>query len=286
MYDYNIGSTLKNIRKEKGLTQHDVCTDICSRTFLSKIENNESIPNTFVMANILSNLNISFDEFFFLTHEFQKDKFRYKEKICTTFFSLRDNYEELDDIIFECHTFLNKYSDTFINEILIVSTFLKDIKIKSDCDFDKFDLHLIWERMQKMNILTLNEIKLINCILFYFPKNIAKNIAVFLLNQLKKYNGYSNSSTLIMSIHLNIYTLYFYNKDFKESRKITQKVINYAEKICRFDIIYLSKYRLAMMTDDYKLQEKCYSILMELELKTYIDELEKENIFYKKCRKG
>lgn len=65
MHNYNVGSTLKHIRREKGLKQIDVCLDVCSRTFLSKIENNDSIPNTFVMANILSNLNISFDEFFF-----------------------------------------------------------------------------------------------------------------------------------------------------------------------------------------------------------------------------
>lgn len=282
MYDYNIGSTLKYIRKEKGLKQTDICLNVCSRTFLSKIENNESIPNTFVMANILSNLNINFDEFFFLTQSFQDDKFRFKERICSSFFSLRDNHENLDIVAHECSDFLEKYSDVFISDVLKVLKFLKKIKTQPDFNFEKSELSLIWERIQKMNILTINEIRLVNCILFYFPSDISKNIATFLLKQLEKYENYENYSNLVMSIYLNISTLFFYNKEFEKSKDIIEKVILYAEKHHRFDIIYLSKYRLAIITKDKKLQDKCHNILVSLDLNIYITELENEVTYYNK----
>lgn len=284
MYNYNIGTTLKYIRKEKGMTQTEICTNVCSRTFLSKVENNESIPNTFVMANILNNLNVNFDEFFFLTQEFQKDKFRHKENICTSFFSLRDNHEDLDNIILDCQSFLERYSDAFISDILKVSQFLNKVKKQTDFNFEKSELESIWIRIQKMNILTLNEIRLVNCILFYFPSEISKNISIFILKQLEKYNNYTNNSNLIMSIYLNISTLYFYNKEFEESKNIIEKVITYAEKNNRFDILYLSKYRLSIIINDIELQNKCHNILKNLDLNSYIPELEKEILYYNKYK--
>lgn len=131
-------------------------------------------------------------------------------------FLLRDNYEDLDKIIAECSLFLQNYDDIFISDVLHVAKFLKKIKNKSDFNFEKSELSLIWDRIQKMNMLTLNEIRLVNCILLYFPDEISKNVSQFILKQLKKYQDYSNCSNLIMSIHLNISTLLFIAKILKK----------------------------------------------------------------------
>lgn len=282
--NYDLGSTLKFIRTEKGLNQKDVCFNVCSRTFLSKIETNGSIPNVLVMANILSNLNINFHEFFYLNHTYKQEKFICKEKLCTSFFSLRDNHENLDNVIHDCKQFLKKYTDDFIDDLLIVSLFLNKLKTQPNFDFEKSELNSVWARLQNMNILTLNEIKLINCILFYFPNEIAKNISDFILRQLDKYKGYSEYLNLVMSIYLNISTLCFYNNEFEKTKKLMKIVIKYAEKQHRFDILYLSKYRLSIIVEDIEMRKKSHNILISLGLTTYVSELEKEYIYYNKYK--
>ena len=279
MHTY-IGSTLKYIRTEKGLKQEEVCRNACSRTFLSRVENSESLPSVFVMSNILNNLNVNFDEFFFLAKMKNKEQNRQKEDICTSFFALRDNYENLDTIIQECSIYLENNTDIFINDLMNIVVVLKEIKIQPSFDFEKSELSVIWNRIEKMNILTLNEIKLVNCILFYFPDDISNNVAQFILKELEKYQNYSHSSQLIMAIYLNISTLFFFNKKYNDAKKILEKVQTYAKKNNRYDILYFSKYRMSIIEHDTLTQIKCRDVLLSLELPVYVNELEYELNYY------
>lgn len=59
---YNYGSTLKKIRKELNLSQKEASDNICSQAMLSRIENNEVIPNVVIMQELCERLNISIDD--------------------------------------------------------------------------------------------------------------------------------------------------------------------------------------------------------------------------------
>lgn len=58
----SIGKTLKNFRKEHGLTQKDLSQNICSQSVLSRIENGEEIPNIIVIQQLCQRLGISIDQ--------------------------------------------------------------------------------------------------------------------------------------------------------------------------------------------------------------------------------
>jgi len=64
----DLGSTIKNIRKQKGIKQNTLA-EICkiSQTYLSQIENNQKEPNISTLKTICSNLNISLPILFFLS---------------------------------------------------------------------------------------------------------------------------------------------------------------------------------------------------------------------------
>ena len=57
-----IGQVLKEFRKEHGMTQKDLSEGICSQSVLSRIENNEEIPNIFVIQQLCHRLGITIDQ--------------------------------------------------------------------------------------------------------------------------------------------------------------------------------------------------------------------------------
>ncbi|MDT2614448.1 helix-turn-helix transcriptional regulator [Enterococcus dongliensis] len=57
-----IGEVLKEFRKEHGMTQKDLSRGICSQSVLSRIENNEEIPNIIVIQQLCHRLGITIDQ--------------------------------------------------------------------------------------------------------------------------------------------------------------------------------------------------------------------------------
>ena len=57
-----IGQVLKEFRKEHCMTQKDLSQGICSQSVLSRIENNEEIPNIFVIQQLCHRLGITIDQ--------------------------------------------------------------------------------------------------------------------------------------------------------------------------------------------------------------------------------
>ncbi|MBP1041549.1 helix-turn-helix transcriptional regulator [Vagococcus sp. BWB3-3] len=60
MYDF--GSVIKKMRKERHFTQKMLAESICSQSVLSRIENNEEVPNVVVMQQLCRRLEVSIDQ--------------------------------------------------------------------------------------------------------------------------------------------------------------------------------------------------------------------------------
>lgn len=81
----SFGTIIKEIRKEQKMTQQMLSQGICSQSVLSRIENNEELPNVLVMAQICHRLGVTIDYVMNLS----KDKIR----------------RQLDSLIFWIYTF-------------------------------------------------------------------------------------------------------------------------------------------------------------------------------------
>lgn len=85
----SFGAVIKEIRKNRKLTQKMLSEDICSQSVLSRIENNEELPNVVVMQQICQRLGVTMDQIMqfkseevrLITQIFEKiaDYFRHKE---------------------------------------------------------------------------------------------------------------------------------------------------------------------------------------------------------------
>lgn len=58
-----LGSTLKKIRKQQGLSQKEVCEDICAQSMLSAIEHDRYVPNAELLIKLCQRLSVSLDAF-------------------------------------------------------------------------------------------------------------------------------------------------------------------------------------------------------------------------------
>lgn len=65
------GTTLRNIRVEKGLSQKEVCTNVVSLSYYSRIERNISEPTISVFFDLLSRLHVTCEEFLFIHRNYQ-----------------------------------------------------------------------------------------------------------------------------------------------------------------------------------------------------------------------
>lgn len=58
----NLGTVLKELRKEKGLTQQELAQGVCAQSMLSAIENDVYIPNANLLINLANKLDVDLDE--------------------------------------------------------------------------------------------------------------------------------------------------------------------------------------------------------------------------------
>lgn len=59
---HSFGKKIKKIRKERHLTQKSLSQDICSQSVLSRIENDEELPNVWVMQQLCFRLGVTLDQ--------------------------------------------------------------------------------------------------------------------------------------------------------------------------------------------------------------------------------
>lgn len=65
------GETLRNIRKQKGITLKQLAHNVCAVSFLSKFERADSDITITLMEKLLENLMMSFDEFIYIHQNYE-----------------------------------------------------------------------------------------------------------------------------------------------------------------------------------------------------------------------
>ena len=93
----SFGTIIKEIRKEQKMTQKMLSQDICSQSVLSRIENNEELPNVVVMAQICQRLGVTIDHVLNLSKRKVRSALKQFE-LTDLYFQQRD-YRKLEQVI-------------------------------------------------------------------------------------------------------------------------------------------------------------------------------------------
>ncbi|MEY8444829.1 helix-turn-helix domain-containing protein [Enterococcus ratti] len=159
----SFGTIIKEIRKEQKMTQKMLSQDICSQSVLSRIENNEELPNVVVMAQICQRLGVTIDHVLHLSHGKIRAVLKYFE-LTDLFFQQRDYRKleqtlkspELVENLYEAADFQKYYYYLGVCEF----TLRKNITQALSYLKEALSYSTLKDRMQAADI----EIQLISCI--------------------------------------------------------------------------------------------------------------------------
>ncbi|MCB5956205.1 helix-turn-helix domain-containing protein [Enterococcus sp. CWB-B31] len=271
-----LGTLLKKIREDKGLSQQDICGKFISRAALSRIENNKSNPKYKTLEYLLEKLSISFGEFEFL----QQGRIS-KNEIISQFWRISDNTQvnKLEKVIDFCNYYLVDIYDKYVEDIRTVCEILislPDLANESLTEIDKERIVPIWERLNQMNQWTLSELRLASSILFFYRAEIAINIAARIEHEIKKYETYTNIKPVILSEYINLTTLYMNTSNLELAAQLNDKSLELSKQLNRFDYYYLCYVRKGIFENDISRVSHGKIMLKELGKENYIKFLDNE----------
>jgi transcriptional regulator with XRE-family HTH domain len=260
-WDY--GSIYKKIRTEKGLSQKDICGSTLSRTTLSKLENNKLAPSHTTMLFLLDQISMTIEEFDYVCNDFMYSD---RIEIINSFFTMASNfdYNELTILKEKSQKYLKKNDDIYIVDLVNIIESLIILSVDSTDKIDclpKIFVNKIWGKISKMDVWYYNEIRLINCCMFYFPIETVLAFLPKLISTINKYEKYKPMSTVKMSILLNGCLLLIQHSYKDKAAVLAKEAIDIAKKEKRFDYLSIAKVRYGICLNDATYIESGFAIL-------------------------
>lgn len=217
----NYGQTLKTIREDLLLTQIDMSAGIMSQSNYSKVEKGEiDIPFS-KMIDLLNRLGMSVDEFLYIHRDYTKNPGNQLKRLnqlnAGDKQSILKNMNEL-----KSEQNLSKRGQ----ELLLIYEALL-LVLKNDYSAASNKVLKIWSRLEKYDNWYLNDIRLINSILYLFPIDTAESIVDLALNRLKNYEDFRNLNQLSTNLQINFLLLLIDNKKYNMALNETEKLISF-----------------------------------------------------------
>lgn len=207
------GHTIRKIRKNKGLKQKDICQDIVTLSYYSRIERDISIPTIDVFFKIIDNLNISLEEFHFIHNDFKK---RENDQI---WFDLTELYHAGDTKgLINYKDLLSKIKYNNENPLilmLMIDLFIMRLENKQI----EIDISPITNNLKKIETWTSREVKIFISIMDMIPIEVLIIIVNRLLKQRKLYTSSDGFNSPYSKILINSILLCIENWKINEAQR-------------------------------------------------------------------
>lgn len=229
--------TLKKIRKNKSLSQKTVATPVFTQAAYSHYENGISDISSSHFLHVIEQLNITLEELKFIAGDYEYPD---RDRLIKYFFSLPFNDpQKLNNFIAEVNSYSkNNPSDNFLIEI---KSICEALTLLSEGEVEKaqFKVAPVWKRISKYDEYYLEDIKMMNVILYIFPFETSKSMFRILIKNLEKYKGFEEIGQIKFSLIINFSILLIMNAKYHDAEKHLQKLV-------REDIKSLSYTNLAV----------------------------------------
>lgn len=253
------GLTLREIRKQKGITLKELADGICSVSFLSKFERGDCDITLGLMTRLLENLMLSFDEFLYVHNEFQPDQ------LDQFFQSVRKAYMSRDvDMLKKFkEEQLKKWErygvDTFhFNALLIeVCESIVDVRYVDDGIKDK-NLQLLTDYLFRVEVWGYYEFFLYNGTLLLLEPELVIMLSRTAYEKSARFREFKKIKDSITSILFNtiIYLLgpvNKFNEEFQYKTEISE-FFSYLEKIALPEENLLERIYLMQLKGAYEIR--------------------------------
>lgn len=279
------GETVNLIRQNKGYSQKYVSTDVITQGAYSKFEKLNTNIRLTHFDNVLSRLEVSYDEFKYIQAGYE---YSYRDKMINKLFGLTYNDKELlERLLEEAREYLKHHEDTLIENLSKICESLILLRETNNIEKACIPLVEVWERLSKRSVLYIMDIYFINSMLFLFPIETALGIKNFTFRNIDKYKNFQKVERLKINITINIMLLLMKEHRFEEVLVEVEEAISLCKKhadYLRLAICYIRKgiclNHTEMNGDEWIMKGK--NILTAIEefniLKIFEDEIVRHNI--------
>ncbi|MCM3722990.1 helix-turn-helix domain-containing protein [Solibacillus isronensis] len=248
----NLGNDLKSIRKNKTYSQVEVASNIISQSTYSKFEAGIRDVDASIYLQLLHRLNISAEEFDYIRNDYNYGR---KQKLIHTLFSLDYNHiASLHKLKQQTVNFLQEQRDEDIEEIYLICEAFIQLHDTKSIDVARNIVEPIWKEMSKYEQWYLNDIRIINTILFLFPADIAIEFTQTVLTRLNMYKDFQDAERLKIAFKINLSLILIKNKDYAKALAIIEESLRTDKKNMSYTILSLHYSREAICRAN--LQEK------------------------------
>lgn len=255
----NLGKHLKGIRKSRACSQVDITRNIISQSTYSKFESGIRDVDANIYLQLLHRLNITEVEFDYIRNDYNYGR---KQILIHTLFSLNYNHmESLHKLKLKSIDFLEKEHDEDIKKVYLICEAFIQLHDTKNVEIAKKIVEPIWEDMSKYEQWYLNDIRIINTILFLFPVNIAIEFTQTVLIRLDTYKDFFDAERLKIAFKINLSLLLIKNKNYVKALAIIIDSLQDDKKKMDYTVLALHISRKAICKKN--LQEKGSTELLE-----------------------
>lgn len=231
---YQLGEVLKKVRQSKRYTQKYIAGNEMSRATYAKIEACEMQPTVGKFMHILKKLDISYEELTFIQNLYHLSG---KEEIIHDFFGLSTNVEQSKvlSLINKCDKYLENHSDSVVQDIKSVCKASTLLQTERTFEHALPFAEKVWDRLSRIDNWYSTELKLINCIFFFFPIETGIEIVKRALREIDRFAYINKNVDLKSSYLLNITVLLIKNNQLNEAIDYAEKAIAECKNVRKFD---------------------------------------------------
>ncbi|WP_042473153.1 helix-turn-helix domain-containing protein [Bacillus ndiopicus] len=209
----NFGATLQKVRKNRQLTQKELAHGIVQQGTYSRIERGQLPINAELLVQLVERLNMTVNEFVYIHLHYQISE---HEKITRAFADMDlTTPTEIKKHLAHAQRYIQQNSDDYIQMLVQAYQSLLVLTEEGDLQQARILAEQIWAKMQRLDHWYINDLELLNAIIFLFPLDTAVEIVKTATKRLDMYeNFYKDLTYLKIYFHLNLSILYLESKEY------------------------------------------------------------------------
>ncbi|WP_353653447.1 helix-turn-helix domain-containing protein [Listeria ilorinensis] len=275
MLENEIGSVLRELREESGLTRKELYGGIMSSAHYYRVEMDNQVPSFFKITEILKRLSLGLDEFMFIANDFQFDE---TETFIQRFLAVKTtlNVEALYQLKEELDQVIEKVEKPFLICLSQVLDGYLYIQKTSDWAGARKKFNQVWNILEKKDSWHYQDILLMSNIFYIFEEPAISLVYNRLNYYYEKYGNFKDLSKMKRITKYNYCSHLRLNGRQLENEQRLNELVQEAKKAQDISMFLESKYYLSELLwmknkkkEGRKEAEKVIGLLEQLELNDF-----------------
>lgn len=202
----SIGDTIREIRLNKGVKQSKMKS--VRQSSLAEIEKGR-VPSVEIFLNILKELDIDMQEFFYIQNDFQLPE---RDHLFKLFREQKQSLDEeyIKELQGKYDEYLATTKDTFIASLRDILDIYLEINAKQSFEVTHDEAFEKWADIAERDVWYHNDIYMLTKIFYVFPIEQVDNVIEKAVKQLKKYDNFPNIHFFKIAFFINCSRHYIY----------------------------------------------------------------------------